>query len=118
MRQIYNAESPPCIMDGCSPPEISTLYSSAVNSITSCTGVLTSTTTMAQSAATINNSSTSTAQLQSKITDGGGGRGGQSDLLQCISDCASASRLSLANLFPSRFELNYYFGLQLILNAV
>lgn len=61
MRHIYNAESPPAIVDG-----------------------------------------TDSGNHELSANSGGGGN---SQLLQCITDCANASRLSLINLLPSRFEI-------------
>lgn len=69
MRHIYNAESPPSIVDGAS--------------------VLDS------------------GNHETLATSSGGGNNSQ--LLQCITDCANASRLSLINLLPSRFGITKYF---------
>lgn len=68
MRHIYNAESPPTIVDG--------------------TSIL------------------DAGNLESTANSGGGGGSNNSQLLQCITDCANASRLSLINLLPSRFEIH------------
>lgn len=67
MRQIYNAESPPTLVDVLPLLE------------------------------------TGNSELSANNNSGGGG-GSNSQLLQCITDCANASRLSLINLLPSRFE--------------
>lgn len=96
MRQIYNAESPP-------PRPISSsavvCSSSMYNGITSAS----SNTVIVVADSSVVSASTTPADNQQHILTNATG---QSDLLQCITDCANASRLSLANLFPSRFE--YY----------
>lgn len=67
MRHIYNAESPPSIVDGAS------------------------------------------LDSGNHETSANSGGGSNSQLLQCITDCANASRLSLINLLPSRFGITKYF---------
>lgn len=73
MRHIYNAESPPTIVDGTSLL-VSGNHESSANS----------------------------------------GGGSNSQLLQCITDCANASRLSLINLLPSRFAITNIFNVLIL----
>ncbi|XP_037039908.1 kinesin-like protein unc-104 isoform X6 [Bradysia coprophila] len=67
MRHIYNAESPPSIVDGASQLE--------------------------------------SGNQELSATSAAGGNNNNNQLLQCITDCANASRLSLINLLPSRQRL-------------
>lgn len=91
MRQIYNAESPPPRPISSSAVECS---SSMYNGITSASN----NTVIVVAGGSV--ASTPADNQQQSLPN----TAGQSDLLQCITDCANASRLSLANLFPSRLE--------------
>ena len=93
MRQIYNIESPPLQLGGCSPSDSTATAASA------------------------------TLLLQTKCPSFDGIQGKDMgevhpEWLQCISECATASRLSLTNLFPSRFGYILFFFLFFYLNFV
>lgn len=100
MRYIYNAESSPTMSASMGPFLTGTLTTSMSGSITTTT-----------SAPLLLNSMADTQILQRNVVDllpesclVEPITTTQSDLLQCITNCANASRLSLVNLFPSRFD--------------
>lgn len=107
MRQIYNAESPASSMH--------TSYASLAmdgngnDTITSTAAVIAALDTLqttadgraAAAAAAVDNGPAVMA------SNGGTGTNVTADLIQCLANCANASRLSLANLFPSRFENSF-----------
>lgn len=109
MRYIYNAETSPTMMSASMGPPYLTgtlLNTSMCGSITSTTSaplLLNSLAGGGDTHSPPNHSSLEASSLPEPCSVGST-TNTQSELLQCITNCANASRLSLANLFPSRFE--------------
>lgn len=111
MRQIYNSESP-----------AESIYTSFVSLMMDGNGNNTITTDSASNPAAVpqsvsaTNVSDTNRAINVAASDNGNNRGNHTtaavsataDLLQCLQNCANASRLSLVNLFPSRLEYTRY----------
>lgn len=101
MRYIYNAETSPTMSASMGP------YLTSSTLTASMSGSITSTTSAPMM---LLNSVAGTQSPPSNVADllpdpdGLTEPTAQSELLQCITNCANASRLSLVNLFSSRFE--------------
>lgn len=108
MRQIYNAESPASSMH--------TSYASLAmdgngnDTITSTAAVIAALDTL-QTTADSRAAAAAAAAVDNgpavMASNAGTGTNVTADLIQCLANCANASRLSLANLFPSRFENSF-----------
>lgn len=101
MRQIYNIESPPTRTEDSSPNTTPTGNDGATKSLFKCP--LASTLEPKLMDVEQYDTATATTPTTASILSGGAnGTGGE--ILKCLATCANASRLSLANLLPSRSD--------------
>lgn len=101
MRQIYNIESPPTRTEDSSPNTTPTGNDGATKSLFKCPLA----STFEPKLMDVEQSETSgatTTSTSAALSVGGNGSGGE--ILKCLATCANASRLSLANLLPSRSD--------------
>lgn len=104
MRQIYNAESPASSMH--------TSYASLAmdgngNDTVTTTAAVIATLDNLQTTADVRAAAAACDNGPPMLASNGTANNVTADLIQCLANCANASRLSLANLFPSRLEHSF-----------